>query len=82
MAEQPDQMTDSDAVTTLVEGTVVTMDAERRVIRDGAVAVAGERIAAVGSAAELRSQFPDAPLARGVMDYYFKDRTQQLSKND
>lgn len=23
-----------------------------------------------------------APIARGVMDYYFRDRTQQLSKND
>jgi 5-methylthioadenosine/S-adenosylhomocysteine deaminase len=34
-------------------GLVVTMDAERRVIRDGAVAVAGQRIVAVGPAAEV-----------------------------
>ena len=48
------------AVTTLVEGTVVTMDPERRVIDDGAVAVAGDRIAEIGDAAELRSRHPEA----------------------
>jgi cytosine/adenosine deaminase-related metal-dependent hydrolase len=41
----------------VIEGTVVTMDAERRVIRDGAVAVKGERIAAVDSAEEVRGRY-------------------------
>ncbi len=34
-------------------GTVITMDRDRRVIRDGAVAVAGNSIVAVGPAADL-----------------------------
>ncbi|MEE4450655.1 amidohydrolase family protein [Novosphingobium resinovorum] len=39
---------------TLITGaTLVTMDARRRVIRDGAVAFAGDTIVAVGKAAEL-----------------------------
>jgi cytosine/adenosine deaminase-related metal-dependent hydrolase len=41
----------------LIEGTVITMDPERRVIRDGAVAVSGGRIAAVGEAGDLRERF-------------------------
>ena len=61
---QTTQMTGDPAaaepVTMLVEGTVVTMDPDRRVISDGAVAVAGDRIAAVGKADELRSRHPDA----------------------
>jgi 5-methylthioadenosine/S-adenosylhomocysteine deaminase len=38
-------------------GTVITMDAERRVIDDGAVAISGDRIVAVGPTAELRDRF-------------------------
>lgn len=38
-------------------GTVVTMDPARRVIDDGAVAIVGDRIAAVGSSADLRARF-------------------------
>lgn len=38
-------------------GTVLTMDSGRRVIADGAVAIVGDRIAAVGNAAEITSQY-------------------------
>ena len=38
-------------------GTVISMDAERRVIDDGAVAVRADRIVAVGTTAELRARF-------------------------
>jgi 5-methylthioadenosine/S-adenosylhomocysteine deaminase len=38
-------------------GTVVTMDADRRIIEGGAVAIRGERIVAVGPAAEVERQF-------------------------
>ncbi len=38
-------------------GTVITMDAERRVLEDGAVAVRGDSIVAVGSRAELEARF-------------------------
>jgi len=41
----------------LIEGTVITMDRDRRVIRDGAVAVAGDRIAAVGAVDEVRAGY-------------------------
>jgi 5-methylthioadenosine/S-adenosylhomocysteine deaminase len=45
----------------LVRGAdVVTMDAARSVVRDGAVAIAGARIVAVGSYADLRHQHQGA----------------------
>ena len=41
-------------------GTVVTMDAGRRIVEDGAVAVRGDTIVAVGPRAELESRFEAA----------------------
>lgn len=41
-------------------GVVITMDATRRVIPDGAVAIEGERIAAVGPRAEVEAAHPGA----------------------
>jgi cytosine/adenosine deaminase-related metal-dependent hydrolase len=38
-------------------GTVVTIDQERRIVEDGAVAVDGGRIVAVGPAVEVEQQF-------------------------
>src|SRR3954453_9903907 len=45
-------------------GTVVTMDKDRRVIEDGAVAVAGGRIVAIGRRADIARQYA----ARDVVD--------------
>ncbi len=39
---------------------VVTVDSERRVIRDGAVAIEGMRIADVGKSSELERKYPRA----------------------
>ncbi|HEV2706508.1 MAG TPA: hypothetical protein VGV59_11325, partial [Pyrinomonadaceae bacterium] len=41
-------------------GTVVTMDGERRVFEDGAVAVAGGRIVAVGRRADIERRYTAA----------------------
>ncbi|MDI1247190.1 MAG: amidohydrolase family protein [Rhodoferax sp.] len=38
-------------------GTVITVDTERRVIEDGAIAVNGDRIVAVGTTAELQARY-------------------------
>jgi 5-methylthioadenosine/S-adenosylhomocysteine deaminase len=38
-------------------GTVITVDTQRRVIEDGAVAVKADRIVAVGTTAELRARY-------------------------
>ena len=38
--------------------TIITMDPSRRVIEDGAIAIEGDRIAAVGPRAEIESQHP------------------------
>ena len=51
-AGSPEGPRDADFVVT---GTVVTADAERRVFPDGAVAVAGSRIVAVGPRAEVEA---------------------------
>jgi 5-methylthioadenosine/S-adenosylhomocysteine deaminase len=50
-------------------GTVVTMDAQRRVIADGAVAVRGDSIVAVGPSAEIEARYEAAKKidARGAI---------------
>ncbi len=59
----------AEPVSSLVEGTVVTMDPDRRIIRNGAVAVAGDRIAEVGDATELRARYPGARRIGGPRRY-------------
>ena len=50
-------------------GTVVTMDAERRVIEDGAVAIVGDSIVAVGTSADVQARYEAAKTidARGAI---------------
>jgi len=48
-------------------GTVVTMDAQKRVIENGAVAVRGDSIVGVGTSAQIESQF-DAPRTLDARD--------------
>ncbi len=52
-----------DSADFLVRGTVVTMDADRTIIADGAVAVTGSEITAVDSFTGLVDRFPAAPVA-------------------
>ena len=46
----------------VTNGTVVTMDAQRRVIENGAVAVRGDSIVAVGPSAEIAAQYEAAKI--------------------
>ncbi len=52
----------------IVHGTVITVDGARRVIEDGAVAVRGDRIVAVGSSTELLAGY----VARKTIDAHRK----------
>lgn len=52
MAEQADLL--------LTNATIVTMDSDGRIVHDGAIAIRGREIVAIGSSAELVDQFPDA----------------------
>ncbi|MFF5261943.1 amidohydrolase family protein [Actinomadura viridis] len=45
----------------VTDGTVVTMNARREVLTGAAIAVAGGRIAAIGTAADLRARHPGTP---------------------
>ena len=47
----------------IVRGTVVTMDADRRVVDNGAVLIAGTEIKAVGSWSDIRAVSPEASVA-------------------
>ncbi len=50
----------------LITGTtLVTCDEERRIIEDGAVAIAGDRIVAVGKSAEIEQTYPHAERMSG-----------------
>jgi 5-methylthioadenosine/S-adenosylhomocysteine deaminase len=53
----------------VTNGTVITMDAQRRVIEDGAVAVRGDSIVAVGASAEIAARYDAAKIvdARGAI---------------
>jgi 5-methylthioadenosine/S-adenosylhomocysteine deaminase len=53
----------------VTNGTVVTMDAQRRVIENGAVAVRGDSIVAVGPSAEIAAQYEATKIvdARGAI---------------
>ncbi|MFQ5808759.1 MAG: amidohydrolase family protein [Armatimonadota bacterium] len=53
----------------LAGGTVLTVDAQRRIYRDGAVAVRGSQIVAVGKRTELASQYqaPEVRDCRGKL---------------
>lgn len=50
----------------IVGGTVVTMDGQRRVIENGAVAVERGRIVAVGTRAEIEARYPARPARQKI----------------
>jgi 5-methylthioadenosine/S-adenosylhomocysteine deaminase len=59
----PQVVSAKDKVDLLVtNGTVITMDAQRRVIENGAVAVRGDAIVAVGASAEIAAQYDSAKI--------------------
>jgi 5-methylthioadenosine/S-adenosylhomocysteine deaminase len=53
----------SDAIDLVIAGgDVVTMNRQREVLEGGAVAIAGDQIAAVGATSALRRRWPEAPV--------------------
>ncbi|MGC2401813.1 MAG: amidohydrolase [Acidobacteriaceae bacterium] len=54
---------------TVIHGTVVTMNGQRRVLQDGAVAIQGDTIAAVDSSAQVDARFESSKVidARGAL---------------
>ena len=53
---------------TIVRGTVVTMDADRRIIDNGAVLIDGSEITAVGSWSEVRASSPEVSVVGSAVD--------------
>ena len=53
---------------TIVRGTVVTMDADRRILDNGAVLIDGSEITAVGSWDEVRASAPEASVVGSAVD--------------
>src|SRR5271168_3907678 len=43
-------------------GTVITMDAQRRVLNDGAIAISGDSIIAIGASTELAAKYAPAKI--------------------
>jgi 5-methylthioadenosine/S-adenosylhomocysteine deaminase len=74
---------DHPTVDLLVVGRdVLTMNARREIVRDGAVAIAGDTIAAVGRADDLRRRHPDAVVlgdAHAVITPGFVNAHQHLT---
>ena len=59
-------MTARTSVDALITGAViVSMDAERRIFQDGAIAVSGDRIAAIGATAEILAKYECADAIDG-----------------
>jgi 5-methylthioadenosine/S-adenosylhomocysteine deaminase len=54
---------------TVIHGTVVTMNGQRRILQDGAVAIQGDTIAAVDSTAQIDARFESSKVvdARGAL---------------
>ena len=52
----------------LIRGTIITMDPDRRVLNDGALAIEGSTISAVGSYTKIRQTHPDASVSGRTTD--------------
>jgi len=61
-------LVESEAESKIVRGTVVTMDADRRIIDNGAVLIGENQIIAVGGFAEVRAASPQATIAGSELD--------------
>lgn len=57
---EKDMETKKEALVLLYNAVVVTMDHECHVIRDGAVAISGDRISAVGPTSQILADFSNA----------------------
>lgn len=68
-------------------GLIITVDADRRIIKDGAIAIVGDKIVAVGKTAQLRKEYQakrvidarDKLVAPGFVDCHVHV-TQQMGK--